>query len=76
MIIQWYPGHMNKALKAMENDIKIVDTIIYVLDSRAPFSCVNPKFTEIVKDIMENTIKLDVPLEVDIQFGINWYEAK
>ena len=50
MIIQWYPGHMNKALKAMENDIKIVDTIIYVLDSRAPFSCVNPKFTEIVKD--------------------------
>jgi len=30
----------------------------------------------IVKQIMENTIKLDVPLEVDIQFGINWYEAK
>lgn len=50
MIIQWYPGHMNKALKTMENDIKIVDAIIYVLDSRAPFSCVNPKFTEIVKD--------------------------
>ena len=31
---------------------------------------------ELVKNIMENTIKLDVPLEVDIQFGINWYEAK
>ena len=30
----------------------------------------------IVKNIMENTIKLTVPLEVDIQFGINWYEAK
>lgn len=50
MIIQWYPGHMNKALKMMENEIKNVDAIIYVLDSRAPFSCVNPKFAEIVKD--------------------------
>jgi len=31
---------------------------------------------ELVKTIMENTIKLTVPLEVDIQFGINWYDAK
>ena len=30
----------------------------------------------LIKTIMENTIKLSVPLEVDIQFGINWYEAK
>lgn len=30
----------------------------------------------LVKDIMENTYKLDVPLEVDIETGINWYEAK
>ena len=31
---------------------------------------------EIVKDIMENTYKLDVPLVVDIETGSNWYEAK
>ena len=31
---------------------------------------------EIVKNIMENTIKLNVPLEVDIEFGNNWYDAK
>ena len=30
----------------------------------------------LVKTIMENTIKLSVPLEVDIEFGNNWYEAK
>ena len=48
MIIQWFPGHMNKALKMMEKEIKICDAIIYVLDSRAPFSCVNPKFTKII----------------------------
>ena len=32
--------------------------------------------TEIVKEIMENTYKLDVPLKVDINFGLDWYEAK
>ena len=48
MIIQWFPGHMNKALKMMEKEVKIVDAVIYVLDARAPFSCVNPKFTKII----------------------------
>ena len=31
---------------------------------------------EIVRDIMENTFKLSVPLKVDIEYGSNWYEAK
>ena len=31
---------------------------------------------QIVKDIMENTYKLTVPLEVEIETGSNWYEAK
>lgn len=48
MIIQWFPGHMNKALKMMQEEVKKVDAIIYVLDARAPFSCVNPKFTTII----------------------------
>lgn len=30
----------------------------------------------IVKEIMENTFKLNVPLKVDIEIGSNWYEAK
>lgn len=34
----------------MEKEIKIVDVIIYVLDSRAPFSCVNPKFETLIGD--------------------------
>lgn len=49
MIIQWFPGHMTKALRVMEKEIKIVDVIIYVLDARAPFSCVNPKLNNLVK---------------------------
>ena len=31
---------------------------------------------EIVRDIMENTYKLEVPLKVDIEIGNDWYEAK
>lgn len=50
MIIQWYPGHMTKAFRLMEKEIKLVDAILYVLDSRAPFSCVNPKFPTLIGD--------------------------
>ena len=34
----------------MEKEIKLVDAILYVLDSRAPFSCVNPKFPSLIGD--------------------------
>ena len=44
MKINWFPGHMKKALDMMKNELKNVDIIIYVLDARAPQSCINPKF--------------------------------
>lgn len=47
--IKWFPGHMKNALSDIEdNRIKIVDAILYVLDSRAPFSCLNPNVNKIV----------------------------
>ena len=48
MNIQWFPGHMTKALRMMEENVKIVDAIGYVLDARAPASCFNPSFQKIV----------------------------
>ncbi|MCH5156991.1 MAG: ribosome biogenesis GTPase YlqF [Clostridiales bacterium] len=48
MNIQWFPGHMTKALRMMEENVKIVDAIGYVLDARAPASCFNPSFSKIV----------------------------
>lgn len=42
MIVQWYPGHMNKAKKAMESDMKLIDLVIEVVDARAPLSSRNP----------------------------------
>ena len=45
--IQWFPGHMTKALRMMEENIKLCDGIIYVLDARAPFACINFKLNEL-----------------------------
>ena len=43
MLIQWFPGHMSKALRMMEDHLKLVDGALYVLDARAPFSSINRK---------------------------------
>lgn len=48
MKINWFPGHMRKALSEMEQSVKKTDFVLYVLDARAPLSCVNPRFAEIV----------------------------
>ena len=48
MLIQWFPGHMAKAKRQMEENIKRVDSLIYVLDARAPFSCINPEFDDLI----------------------------
>ena len=47
MKINWFPGHMKSALDTMAKELKNVDLIVYVLDSRAPFSCLNPSFDKI-----------------------------
>ena len=42
MNIQWFPGHMTKSLRQMEASLPLADVILYVLDARAPKSCINP----------------------------------
>jgi len=50
MNINWFPGHMTKSLRMMDETIKLVDAVIYVLDARAAFSCINPALNEIAKN--------------------------
>lgn len=45
--IQWYPGHMAKTRRQIEADIKIVDIVIELLDSRIPISSRNPDIAKI-----------------------------
>ena len=47
-MINWYPGHMTKAMRMMEENLRLVDAIVYVLDARAPFSCINPNFESMI----------------------------
>ncbi len=42
MKIQWYPGHMTKAKRMMQEDIKLIDLVIELLDARIPLSSRNP----------------------------------
>ncbi len=47
-VIQWYPGHMAKARRLMEEDMQIVDMSLVVLDARIPKSSYNPDFDRIL----------------------------
>ncbi len=42
MEFQWYPGHMTKAKRQMQEDIKLIDLVIEVIDARCPVSSRNP----------------------------------
>lgn len=48
--IQWYPGHMTKTRRQMEQDIKLVDLVAEIIDARIPISSRNPDINSIVKD--------------------------
>lgn len=48
--IQWFPGHMAKAMRMMEENLKVCDAVVFVLDARAPASTYNPKLKGLVKD--------------------------
>lgn len=42
MNIQWYPGHMTKAVRMMQENIKLIDLVIELVDARTPMSSKNP----------------------------------
>ena len=42
MNYQWYPGHMTKAKRMMQEDARLIDLIIELVDARVPMSSRNP----------------------------------
>jgi len=48
--IQWFPGHMAKALREISERIKLVDIVIELCDARAPYSSINPELFNIIKN--------------------------
>lgn len=47
---QWYPGHMTKAKRMMQEDIKLIDLVIELVDARVPLSSRNPDIDELGKN--------------------------
>ena len=47
MNIQWYPGHMTKAKRQLQEDLKLIDLIIELVDARVPLSSRNPDIDQL-----------------------------
>lgn len=50
MNFQWYPGHMTKAKRQMQEDIKLIDIVVELVDARIPLSSRNPDIDELGKN--------------------------
>lgn len=50
MNYQWYPGHMMKAKRMMQEDIRLIDLVIEIIDARVPLSSRNPDIDELGKN--------------------------
>ena len=76
MLIQWFPGHMNKSLREMKDDLKLIDTIIYVLDARAPISSINYEFQNIIdnRPVIYILNKADLISRDDLSKYINYFK--
>lgn len=48
--IQWFPGHMNKARRLMEESLKLVDMVIEIRDARIPYGSANPLLDHLINN--------------------------
>lgn len=49
-MIQWYPGHMARAIREINEKIKLVDIVLVLLDARIPLSSLNPELKKILQN--------------------------
>lgn len=50
MDIQWYPGHMKRALREIEENIKLIDVVVEILDARIPRASKNPDIDHLARN--------------------------
>lgn len=74
--INWYPGHMAKAKRMLEDNLKLVDMIIEVVDARAPVACRNPDFEELFKNKLRVVIlnKSDLSSKAQNKAWISYFK--
>ena len=62
MHFQWYPGHMTKAKRQMQEDIKLIDLVVEIVDARIPHSSRNPD----IDDLGKNKFRLILMNKADL----------
>lgn len=50
MLIQWYPGHMAKARRMLQENLKLIDVVVELIDARAPAATRNPDFDALFRE--------------------------
>lgn len=76
--INWYPGHMAKTRKQIQEDLKIIDIVIELLDARIPISSQNPDVAKLTKGKKKIIVlnKCDLADEKQNQLWIQYFEKK
>ena len=73
MNFQWYPGHMAKAKRMMQEDMKLIDVVIELVDARIPLSSKNPDIDSLAKN-KSRVILLNKCDMSDQRFNLAWKE--
>ena len=74
--LQWYPGHMAKTRRLIEDNLKMIDVVVEILDARIPFSGRNQNFDDIIKNKPRLLVmnKADLADPKRTEQWINWYK--
>lgn len=78
MDIQWYPGHMTKTKRMMNENISLVDVVIELLDARIPYSSKNPDIDNLANNKYRIIIlnKVDLADDKKTEMWKNYFEEK
>ncbi len=73
-MIQWFPGHMAKARRQIEEKLNLVDVVVEIVDARTPKSSQNPMLQEVIKN-KEKVIVLMKRDLADENRTLNWLDT-
>ena len=78
MHFQWYPGHMTKAKRMMQENIKLIDIVVELLDARVPRASKNPDIDQLANNKFRLVIlnKADLADEEATRQWENYYKEK
>ena len=76
--IQWFPGHMSKARRQVQENLKYVDFVVELVDARVPMSSRNPMLSKIIdrKPRIVALNKADLADRVRVQEWLDFFEKK